>query len=135
MNKITRQMLEMANSVLNNAYAPYSNFKVAACIHTQQGNFFTGVNVENASYGLTSCAESSAICTMVSHGETAIASMVLLASSNTLCAPCGACRQKIQEFSSKDTAIHLCNKSEILQSVTIEQLLPLAFEFKPTQRV
>ncbi|RUR12295.1 cytidine deaminase [Legionella sp. km772] len=131
MDKIITKMIANAHSALANAYAPYSKFTVAACICTDKGNLYTGVNVENGSYGLTSCAEASAICTMVSSGEQRIKSVVVLAGNNKLCPPCGSCRQKIYEFSSPETLIYLCDKNSILRSIRIDELLPLAFDFKP----
>lgn len=131
MNKMTKLMIEKAYSALNNAYAPYSKFTVASCICTDKNNLYTGINIENSSYGLTVCAEACAICHMIVAGEKTIKSMVILAGTNLLCPPCGACRQRIHEFSSPDTQIHLCNKDTILQSLTINELLPLAFDFNP----
>lgn len=131
MDKITATMIAEAHKSLSNAYAPYSKFTVAACIRSENNRLFTGVNVENGSYGLTICAESSAICNMITSGEQRIKSIVVLAGNNLLCPPCGACRQKLHEFSTPETQIHLCNKDNILQSMTMKELLPLAFDFKP----
>lgn len=131
MNKITSKMIAEAHKILAHAYAPYSKFTVASCICTDKDNLYTGVNVENGSYGLTVCAEVSAICKMVSAGEQQIKSIVVLAGTNLLCSPCGACRQRIHEFSTPETMIYLCNKNSIYQSLTIDELLPLAFNFKP----
>ncbi|KGP64435.1 cytidine deaminase [Legionella norrlandica] len=131
MDHITSKMITEAHKALANAYAPYSKFSVASCICTDKNNFYTGVNVENSSYGLTACAELSAICNMVSAGEKKIKSVVVLAGNNLLCSPCGACRQRIYEFSYLDTMIHLCNKDTIFHSITINELLPLAFDFNP----
>jgi cytidine deaminase len=131
MDKIISKMILNAYSTLPHAYAPYSKFTVASCICTDKDNLYTGVNVENSSYGLTTCAEASAICTMISSGEQHIKSIVVLAGNNQLCPPCGSCRQKINEFSTPQTIVHLCNKDSILQSIPISELLPLAFHFKP----
>lgn len=130
MNNITAQMISQAHKALKNAYAPYSNYRVGATICTDKGTLFTGVNVENSSFGLTICAEASAICQMISAGEKKISSIVVLADTNQLCSPCGACRQRIFEFSNPETQIHLCNKDSILHSVLINELLPIAFDFK-----
>lgn len=131
MDKITEKMIAKACKVLPFAYAPYSKFSVASCICTDKDNLYTGVNVENSSYGLTACAEQSAICNMVSAGEQRIKSIVILAGTNLLCSPCGACRQRIKEFSTPNTIVHLCNATSIFQSLTVAELLPLAFDFKP----
>lgn len=123
------KMISTAHNSLKLAYAPYSRFQVACCIQTKNNKLFVGVNVENGSYGLTLCAETSAIATMVSEGEQEIDSIVVLASSNKLCAPCGACRQRIHEFANENTLIHLCTHESVLQTMTINELLPLAFDF------
>ena len=123
-------MISRAHQALTHSYSPYSKFSVACCICTDKNNLYTGVNVENGSYSLAVCAESSAISAMITAGEQHIKSMVVLAGTNKLCSPCGACRQRIYEFSTPDTLIHLCNKDAILRSVTIGALLPLAFDFK-----
>ena len=131
MDKITERMIAEANKVLPFAYAPYSKFSVASCVCTDKDNLYSGVNVENSSYGLTVCAETSAICKMISAGEQRIKSIVVLASNNLLCSPCGACRQRIHEFSVPNTIVHLCNSNSIFQSLTLDELLPLAFDFNP----
>lgn len=131
MDPMIAKMISTAHQALKHSYAPYSKFTVASCLQTDKGNLYTGINVENSSYGLSLCAETSAIAAMVSAGERNIKSMVVLAGSNELCTPCGACRQRINEFSTPDTMIHLCNKDSILRSMTINELLPLAFNFNP----
>ncbi|CEG56804.1 cytidine deaminase [Legionella fallonii] len=131
MNNTIAQMIKEAYKALPNAYTPYSQFKVASCICTDKGNLYTGVNVENGSYSLSICAESSAICHMIAAGEQKIKSIVVVAHNNLLCPPCGACRQRIHEFSTADTMVYLCNEKTVFQSLSIDQLLPLAFDFNP----
>lgn len=131
MNKTVKKMMEKAHNALNNSYSPYSHFKVACCIQTEKEDLFCGVNVENASYSVTLCAEMAAIAQMVSAGQQKIKSLVIIASSNALCPPCGACRQCIFEFSTAETMVYLCNKEEVLQSASIKELLPLNFTFNP----
>lgn len=130
MSHTVENMISKAHQALSSAYAPYSKFTVASCICTDTNNLYTGVNVENGSYGLTLCAEACAICCMVASGEQHIQSMVILAGDNKLCSPCGACRQRIHEFSTQNTIIHLCNSTSIFQSLSLNELLPLAFDFK-----
>ena len=127
---LIESMINQARQALNHAYAPYSNYKVASCLCAEDGSLYTGVNVENASYGLSICAESAAICQMVSAGKRKIKSLVVLNEENTLCTPCGACRQRIAEFSSTDTIIYLCNNKTVIKSMTIDALLPDAFRLK-----
>ncbi|HHT0591669.1 MULTISPECIES: cytidine deaminase [Legionella] len=129
MDQTIAKMISNAHKALAHSYSPYSKFSVACCICTDKDNLYTGVNVENSSYGLAVCAETSAISAMVSAGEQCIKSMVVLAGTNLLCSPCGACRQRIYEFSTPDTLIHLCDKNSILHSLKIDELLPLAFKF------
>jgi cytidine deaminase len=131
MDSLIINMISQAHQMLKQAYTPYSQFKVACCIQTDKGSLYTGTNIENASYGLTLCAEASAISAMVTSGERHIKNVVLLTESNELCSPCGACRQRIHEFSTPDTMVHLCNEHSILHSLTIKELLPLAFNFNP----
>jgi len=130
MNDIIQSMITKSHLALQHAYSPYSKYRVAACICTKTNELFTGVNIENCSYGLTICAESAAICHMIAAGKKNIKSMVVLAGDNAFCSPCGACRQRIYEFSSPDTLIHLCDQHTILKSMTIDELLPMAFSLK-----
>ena len=125
-------MIDSACQGLHHAYAPYSNFSVASCISTEDDILFTGVNVENSSYGLTVCAETAAICQMIAAGQLKIKNIVILAGDNVLCSPCGACRQRIHEFSTPSTRIYLCNQETVLKTMTIDELLPFAFTFKPS---
>lgn len=130
-DKKIKHMIDKAVSVLKNSHSPYSHFAVASCISTDTGEIFTGVNVENVAFSLTLCAETSALASMVTAGFTRIDSIVILSSNEALCSPCGACRQRIAEFSTKDTRIYLCNKTNILHTCSIDELLPMAFTFKP----
>ncbi len=123
-------MIDAAKKNLKHAYAPYSKYQVASCLVTEDGSLFTGVNVENGSYGLTICAESSAICQMITAGKKKIKALVVMNGEGTLCHPCGACRQRIAEFSTKSTVIHLCNHQSVLNSYTIDELIPHVFKLK-----
>jgi cytidine deaminase len=87
-----------AEAALGNAYAPYSSYRVAAAIATDDGRVFTGVNVENASYGLSLCAERNAVATAVGQGARHVNAMVVVCSGQTPASPCGACRQVLCEF-------------------------------------
>jgi cytidine deaminase len=131
MSDLIKTLITSAKQALNHAYAPYSLYQVACCLSTEDGSLYTGVNVENACYGLTLCAEASAICQMVSAGKQKITAMVILNGTGTLCSPCGACRQRILEFADEKTVIHLCNHQSVLETFSIDTLLPHAFRFKP----
>lgn len=121
-------MLEKAVQLRNNAYAPYSHFQVGCCLQTDNGALYSGCNVENISYGLTLCAEGAAIAAMVSAGEHKIAEITVISSGNEICPPCGACRQRIAEFGSENTLVHMYNHSqEKKQTCTLKELLPFSF--------
>lgn len=125
---ITETLIEQAKDVANQAYAPYSQYKVGAALLTKSGKIFTGCNVENSSYGLTNCAERTAIFKAVSEGEREFTEIVIYVASDKLPAPCGACRQVLSEFSS-DLKITMISKHEQIES-TIKELLPLGFKFE-----
>lgn len=119
------KLLELAKRAMENAYAPYSNFKVGAVLVAKDGRIFTGVNVENASYGLTNCAERTAIFKAVSEGAREFETLVVIADTNKPVSPCGACRQVMAEFG--NFRVILANtKGEYLET-SVSELLPLSF--------
>lgn len=120
-NLLTR----MAKEASRNAYAPFSGFKVGAALLTKSGRIFTGCNVENSSYGLSNCAERTAVFKAVSEGETEFSEIVIYADSDEIFSPCGACRQVLSEFSS-DLKITILSNKEIIET-SINELLPLKF--------
>jgi cytidine deaminase len=120
-------MIHMAKAVMLNAYSPYSNFKVGACVRTSNDEYFSGCNIENVSYGLTLCAEASALASLVSSGNKTIVEVAVACSSNTLCSPCGACRQRLAEFAGPDTLVHMANAEGEHQTVRLGDLLPQPF--------
>ena len=124
------KLYQLAQQARSKAYAPYSNFAVGAAILSNSGNYYYGCNVENISYPCGSCAEQSAISAMIAGGDTEITEILILADTQELISPCGACRQRIKEFSTPNTTITLCNLSGIQQQYTIEQLLPVGFAAK-----
>ena len=119
--------IDEVNLLLKRAYVPYSKFPVAALLIDNNGKKHKGVNVENASFGLTLCAERNAITTAVTQGMKKI--KLLIVTGNTLepISPCGACRQVIREFSDKDTVIILANRDGKYKITSIEELLPYSF--------
>jgi cytidine deaminase len=127
MTDLQTRMFQQAKDILNNAYVPYSHYKVGCCIRTSNNQFFVGCNVENAVYGLTCCAEANAIVNMIIHGDKEIAEMIIIAESDTCCVPCGACRQRISEFASGDILIHMGTHQAIMATKTLKELLPMAF--------
>jgi cytidine deaminase len=120
-----------ARGVMKNAHAPYSNFRVGAAILTQRGDIFSGCNVENASYGLTNCAERSAIFAAVSQlgpQNVVIRAVAVANAQNVACAPCGACRQVIYEFGPDATILFQDAKGE--REAHITELLPFGFRLQ-----
>ncbi|WP_243205888.1 MULTISPECIES: cytidine deaminase [Bacillota] len=123
-----KDLIERAFSAMAHAYAPYSKYHVGACIKTKDGNFIPGVNIENASYGLTNCAERSAVFAAYSLGyrKEDIEMIAIVSDGEKLAAPCGACRQVLVELLDEDTPIILSNHKE--EKVTnIKELLPMSF--------
>jgi cytidine deaminase len=120
-------LLEAACRALANAHAPYSRFRVGACVRAASGRLYAGCNVENASYGLTQCAESTAIGAMVAAGDREIVEVVLVTERAELCPPCGRCRQQLAEFARPQTRVHLCGPEGVRATTTLGELLPLAF--------
>ena len=109
------------------AYAPYSDFAVGAAILGQDGKIYTGCNVENISYPCGTCAEQAAIAKMVSSGCHKISAILVIADTKNPITPCGACLQRIKEFSDDNTMIGLANLQGICGSFSLNRMLPLAF--------
>ncbi len=116
-------LITTAWATRENAYAPYSNFKVGAALLSTDGQTFTGCNVENISYGLTNCAERVAIANAISSGISSFCTIAIVADTDTPISPCGACRQVLAEFNI--TRILTSNKSQTL-IFTLNELLPRA---------
>ena len=123
-------LLAAATAARTRAYVPYSHFAVGAALRTQQGTIFTGVNVENASYGLSRCAEQSAVLAMVNAGEKVIREVLVIADADTAVSPCGACRQIIWEFG-QDATVYMTNLQGDMLTLSIKELLPAGFLLKP----
>lgn len=123
-------LLEKAKGVLPHSYARYSDFKVAAAIRLKDGNIITGVNVENASFGLTNCAERTALFTAYTNGYTKddIVEMVITTEQDHIVSPCGACRQVMRELMPVDATIHLVSNTNETKTIQNKDLLPFAFE-------
>ncbi|KAG8190057.1 hypothetical protein JTE90_023029 [Oedothorax gibbosus] len=122
------KILQISKSALTNSYSPYSKFSVAATLFTEDGKMFTGVNVENASFGLTMCAERTAIGAAVSHGYRKFKAIMVVTGSKgeEYIGPCGACRQVLAEFGT-DWDVYICNKENKYRKCTVSELLPHAF--------
>lgn len=123
------QLLKEAFNAMENAYAPYSNYHVGASVLLKDGTSFMGANIENASFGLTNCAERSAVFAAYSNGyrKEDVEAIAIVSDGERIAAPCGACRQVLCELINKDTPIYLSNGKETVTK-TIEELLPMSFE-------
>lgn len=119
-------LIAAAQHASTRAYCPYSKFLVGAAILTADGTIFSGCNVENASFGLTMCAERNALFQAVAAGHTQFACMVVYTPTPNPTAPCGACRQVINEFAPAVRVICVCQGPDRL-TCTLDQLLPAAF--------
>jgi cytidine deaminase len=120
-------MLDLARRALANAHAPYSRFRVGACLRAAGGRLYAGCNVENSAYPVGQCAEATAIGAMVAAGDREIAEVLVATEGPELCTPCGRCRQQLAEFARPDVRVHLCGPEGVRRTVTLGELLPLAF--------
>ncbi len=121
----SEKLLEMAQLSIKakeNSYSPYSKFRVGSCLLTAKGNLYLGTNVENISYGLTICAERSAVCNAVANGEKKIVAAVVTTDMDYEVSPCGACRQVLVEFGIENCFMLTVNNE--LSHLTSEELLP-----------
>ena len=121
----TQKLMDCAIKARENAYSPYSHFAVGAVLLCEDGTLYEGCNIENASYGLTNCAERTAIFKAVSEGHIKFKALAVVADTEGPCAPCGACRQVMAEF--KIPLIIMGNLMGNIKIVTIEELLPFSF--------
>jgi len=128
MDASLKALFDTADHTAIKAYAPYSNFSVGTAIRTTSGQIVSGCNVENAAYPAGTCAEAGAIAAMVAAGETKISDIAIVGVKSNPCYPCGACRQRIFEFSDAATRVHL-RDGATGEAIThsIDALLPHAF--------
>ena len=119
--------IDLLRNAMQNAYAPYSNYKVGALIISENGAKHVGCNVENASYPQGQCAESSAISAMIVSGDKYIKQIYIMSEDKAGATPCGGRRQRIREFSDIDTQVILCSPSGVQQRLLLADLLPNSF--------
>ena len=124
-----KELIEAATRVRENAYAPYSEFKVGSALETEDGEIIVGSNVESASYGLTVCAERVAVWNAISQGKRKIVKIAVVADTEALTPPCGVCRQIIWEFGGNIPVI-FANLNGKVETVEMKDLLPRAFDTK-----
>lgn len=125
MEQEIQKLIDRAIAAREKTYSPYSHFGVGAALVCEDGSIYEGCNIENASYGLTNCAERTAIFKAVSEGHTKFKALAVVADTEGPCAPCGACRQVMAEF--KIPLIIMGNLMGNIKIVTIEELLPFSF--------
>jgi len=128
-------LIEDARAVRENAYVPYSRFKVGAAIRAASGQVYRGCNVENVAYPEGTCAEAGAIAAMVAAGDTAIAEVAVIADSPDPVSPCGGCRQKLAEFAGPEVRVTLATTDGVTLETTVGDLLPGVFDKHQMSRV
>ncbi|MFC4772548.1 cytidine deaminase [Enterococcus hermanniensis] len=128
MNK--QEWIDVAVDALDKAYVPYSKFPVGACLVTKDGKTYQGLNIENASYGLSNCAERTAFFKAVSEGEREFSHLVIAGHTPEPISPCGACRQVMAEFCDPSMPVTLVGDNGVVKEMTVEGLLPYSFTDK-----
>lgn len=128
-------LIDTARAVRENAYAPYSSFKVGAAIRTTSGAVYAGCNVENVAYPEGTCAEAGAIAAMIAGGDTRIAEVAVIADSPKPVSPCGGCRQKLAEFADGDVVVTLATTDGVVLETNVAELLPGSFDADYMSRV
>ena len=121
------QVIEAALLAAENAYVPYSHFRVGAALLTKEGKVFQGCNIENASFGLTNCAERTAIFKAVSEGHRDFTCLAVYGDTKDPISPCGACRQVMVEFFKSDSKVILIAEDKSTVEMTVGELLPYSF--------
>lgn len=122
------KLIDLAWKARENAYTPYSHFKVGACVALKDGTYVQGCNIENAAYGSTMCAERNAVYGAYCQGykKEDIVALAIVADCHPLASPCGACRQVLSELLNLDIPIYLANK-QVIETHTIRELMPMVF--------
>ncbi|HEL9597535.1 TPA: cytidine deaminase [Streptococcus suis] len=123
----TTKLIDLVVENSRHAYVPYSHFPVSAVLVAKDGQIFTGVNIENASFGLTNCAERTAIFKAVSEGVLDFSEIVIYGQTEKPISPCGACRQVMAEFFEQDLKVTLVAKDKSTVEMTVGELLPYSF--------
>jgi len=124
---VTTELIDLAIETSKKAYVPYSHFPIGAVLVAKNGQIFTGVNIENASFGLTNCGERTAIFKAISEGVTEFEELIVYGETQKPVSPCGACRQVMAEFFSQDLKVTLVAKDKSTVVMTVKELLPYSF--------
>ncbi len=125
---MAEDLYKAAKDAMAKCHAPYSKFPVGAAIRADDGEIYTGANIENLSFPEGWCAETTAISHMVMGGGKKIVEIAVIAEKLALCPPCGGCRQRIREFAEAGTKIYLCDDGGIGKTMTMDELLPHSFQ-------
>ncbi|MBF0806564.1 MULTISPECIES: cytidine deaminase [unclassified Streptococcus] len=120
--------IQLAMEMAEKAYVPYSHFPIGAVLVAKDGRYYTGVNIENASFGLTNCGERTAIFKAVSEGVTEFSALYIYGETNEPVSPCGACRQVMAEFFEAELPITLIAKDGATKTMSMAELLPYSFK-------
>jgi cytidine deaminase len=123
----TTELINLVVEVSQHAYVPYSHFPVSAVLVTKDDQIYTGVNIENASFGLTNCGERTAIFKAVSEGAREFQELIIYGQTEKPISPCGACRQVMAEFFEPDLPVTLVSKDKSTVVMTVKELLPYSF--------
>lgn len=123
----SESLIQAALRARERAHAPFSNFKVGAAVEDETGNIFTGCNIENATYGLTICAERVAIFKAISEGVSKLKRIAVVAETDVLTPPCGACRQILWEFCG-DAELTLANLAGRTETLSVKEIFPRPFD-------
>ena len=125
-----KKMLRMADEAKERAYAPYSNFRVGACLKASSGAYYLGCNIENAGYTPTNCAERTAIFKAVYEGERQFEAIAIISDGLNYIAPCGVCRQVLAEFCDPDMPVICADRDGSYRILELQELIPMAFTKK-----
>ena len=123
----TTELIELAIETSKQAYVPYSHFPVGAVLVAKDGNIYTGVNIENASYSLTNCGERTTIFKAVSEGQREFSELIVYGETEKPISPCGACRQVMADSFEQDLKVTLVAKDKSTVEMTVGELLPYSF--------
>ncbi len=124
----SEELIKLADKAKENAYVPFSNFKVGAALETEEGEIFLGCNVENSTYGATNCAERTAVFSAVTNGYTKLKKIAIMSSEGDFTSPCGICRQVLFEFMGEEGIIILGNEQGDIKEYKLGELLPMGFK-------
>jgi cytidine deaminase, homotetrameric len=128
--EIINKYIDLAHQRLDKTYSPYSNFPVSAVLLLRDGKYYTGVNIENVSFGATNCAERTAIFSAINDGyrKEDFCALFVIANTENAIAPCCICRQVFVEFFEPTMPVYLANREKVIKSCTVGDLVPYAFE-------